>query len=205
MMYLFLRKFKEQEKGMFTLEASLIFPIIFISTIALILVSLIIYNQLVVYQRAHIIAERVAFSWDNSAKDLKTGSFGENEYTTMPGGDGLYWRVGQIGSSFINKLGGTTETAATSRKISKANTESSAMLPSAVVVVEQPDFGTLNPQVSVTITSDFRVPEILANFISTDKYEVTAYASVKDPVEIIRTTDMVIEYGTRIFNSVSGD
>lgn len=196
-----LKQFKNQEKGMFTLETTIIFPGIFMMTIALILFSLVIYEQVVVYQRAHIIAERVAFSWDNSNKDLYTGTFGSHQYSTMDAGDGLYWRTNYIGESFIRKVFPGFETNTTQTKVSTANREGASMLPSANVVVEPPDTASLNPQVAVTVTGDLRVPDIVAEFIMNGHFEVTAYASVKDPVEVIRTTDMIIDYGNRIFNS----
>lgn len=196
-----LKKFKNQEKGMFTVETTLIFPGIFVMTIALILFSLVIYEQVVIYQRAHLIAERVAFSWDNSNKDLYTGSFGSNQYSTMIDGDGLYWRSNYIGESLIRKVFPSFESNTTQTKIANANSQGTAMLPSANVVVHAPDSASLNPQVAVTVTGDLRVPDIVSELIMSGNFEVTAYASVKDPVEVIRTTDMIIDYGNRIFNS----
>src|SRR5699024_10636562 len=98
------KRFRKNEKGMFTLEASLIFPIIFVVTISLILFSLVFYQKVVVYQKANMIAERTAYTWDNSQKDFNTGSFAENQYSSMDAGDGLYWRTNTIGAQFIQKL-----------------------------------------------------------------------------------------------------
>lgn len=64
------KSFKKSEKGMFTIEASLIFPTIFIVTLALILFSLVVYEKVVVYEKAHLIAERTSFTWDNSKKKI---------------------------------------------------------------------------------------------------------------------------------------
>lgn len=196
-----LQKLKSQEQGMFTLETALIFPTIFVTTIILILLSLVIYNQVVVYQRAHIIAERIAFTWDNSAKDLKSGQFDTDHYTTMPDGDGLYWRSNAIGTSFIERISQSDNLGLNGKKENRAQSEASSMLANADVVVESPNFDTINPQVKVTVTSDFKAPEIITKFLSSDKYTVTAYASVKDPVELIRTTDLIIDYGKQIMNA----
>ncbi|NLJ19344.1 hypothetical protein [Globicatella sulfidifaciens] len=204
MMRLFLKKLKDQEQGMFTLETTLIFPTLFVTTIILILFSLVIYNQVVVYQKAHIIAERVAFTWDNSKKDLNNGQFNIDQYTTLPGGDGLYWRSNAIGTSFIERISPLDKSdnlGLNGKKENRAQSEASSMLASADIVVEAPNFDTINPQVKVTVTSDFKAPEIVTKFLSSDKYTVTAYASVKDPVELIRTTDLIIDYGKQIMNA----
>src|SRR5699024_10110156 len=97
-------KFNREEKGSFTIETTLIFPTIFIITIIIIFLSIVIYEKVVVYQKAYVVAERIAFTWDNSKKEINNGSFAENEYTSMSGMDGLYWRTNQIGIGFIEDL-----------------------------------------------------------------------------------------------------
>ncbi|SEO60735.1 hypothetical protein SAMN04488134_109132 [Amphibacillus marinus] len=195
-----LKQLKREDKGMFTLETTLIFPGIFVMTIALILFSLVIYEQVVIYQRAHLIAERVAFSWDNSKKDFYTGEFAMNQYSTMDG-DGLYWRSNAIGMSFIQKVFPGAQIGSTADKLDRAHAEAPGMLPSANVVVEAPNMASINPQVKVTVSGDLKVPDLVADLIMNGSFEVTAYASVKDPVEVIRTTDFILHYGERVFNA----
>lgn len=200
-----IKQLRRDDKGMFTLETTLIFPTIFIVTIAMILFSLVIYQKVVIFQRAHIIAERVAFTWDNSAKDFETGAFEDYEYPSMEDQDGLYWRTNYIGETFINKVfGGEIEKSgsATDTKISTANTEGQKMFSSGNVTIEPPASIAINPQVKVTVTGNLKVPEFV-DLLSSGDFEATAYASVKDPVELIRMTDFIIQYGMEIKDSIS--
>ncbi|WP_117168153.1 hypothetical protein [Paraliobacillus sediminis] len=189
---------------MFTLETTLIFPTIFIVTIAMILFSLVIYQKVVIFQRAHIIAERVAFTWDNSEKDFETGAFEIYEYPSMDDQDGLYWRTNYIGETFIKKVFGDDigDSGVTDDKIEHANTGGQAMFPSGNVTIEAPASVAINPQVKVTVTGNLKVPDIVG-LISSGDFEATAYASVKDPVELIRMTDFIIQYGMEIKDSIS--
>lgn len=92
--------FFKDDKGSFTIEASLIFPMLLIITLSLIFFSLVIYYKSVLQYDANRIADQVAFSWNNSSKDLQTGEF--NTYTTDLN-DGLYWRL--TGNNFLSQFG----------------------------------------------------------------------------------------------------
>ncbi|QGS68926.1 hypothetical protein CV093_12355 [Oceanobacillus sp. 143] len=81
----------KDDDGAFTIEASLVFPILLMLTLSFILFAIVIYQQSVLHYSANTVAERVAFVWDNSDKDIDTGAF--DKYTTFDGGDGLYWRL----------------------------------------------------------------------------------------------------------------
>ncbi len=199
----FWKIFKKNEKGMFTLEASLIFPTIFIVTIALILFSLVIYEKVVIYQRAHLIAERTVFTWDNSHKEFETGNFAENEYSTMSGGDGLYWRTNYIGQQFIQKIFPGRLGGVAGKKLERAQTEGDALFASGDVVVKEPASIGFDRRVEVTVSGELKLPDFV-EFISDDHFTTTATASVKDPVELIRTTDFIIYYGKEIMGYIGG-
>ncbi|WP_245855614.1 hypothetical protein [Paenibacillus rigui] len=82
-----LRKLVCCEKGTFTLEASLVLPVILLSTILLLFLGLYVFQTSSAYQTAGLAADRAAFVWDNSRKDPVTGAFNISET------DGLYWRL----------------------------------------------------------------------------------------------------------------
>ncbi|MFH5184575.1 hypothetical protein ACHHV8_19070 [Paenibacillus sp. TAB 01] len=73
--------------GSFTIEASLVLPIILICTILLLFLGLFFFQTSSAYQTAGLAADRAAFVWDNSRKDPVTGAFNVSE------SDGLYWRL----------------------------------------------------------------------------------------------------------------
>ncbi|BBI32070.1 hypothetical protein [Cohnella abietis] len=72
--------------GSITLEASMVFPWVFMMTFLLLLFSLFISQGAFLYYSSSIMAERTAFSWSNSAKETSTGAYPSGQY------DGLYWR-----------------------------------------------------------------------------------------------------------------
>jgi hypothetical protein len=84
-----LKNLKSSDKGSFTIEASLVFPIILMLTIFMQFFSVYVYQKVILYNQASFIAQRAAHSWDNSYKDPVTGGFkdGKVQY------DGLYWRI----------------------------------------------------------------------------------------------------------------
>ena len=79
----------EMNKVRFTLEASLVFPAILICTVTLLFVGMYAYQHVYMGQLARSAAEKLAFTWNNSHKDVTTGSFNPQET------DGLYWRLTQ--------------------------------------------------------------------------------------------------------------
>ncbi len=190
-------KFNKEDKGSFTLETTLVFPTIFIVTIALIFMSIVIYEKVVVYQKAYVVAERIAFTWDNSRKEIKNGSFHENEYTSMAGMDGLYWRTNQIGTSFIQDVFGGTTTGVHGSKLERAHEEAEQTISGAVKKIKVTDTLGFNQRVEVTMEVRLKAPSFV-NLLSGKDFEVTASAAIKDPVETIRLTEFMFYIGEKI-------
>ncbi|QGH34092.1 hypothetical protein GI584_08695 [Gracilibacillus salitolerans] len=195
---------RKDEKGMFTIEASLVFPIIFITTIALILFSLVIYEKVVIYQKAQLIAERTSFTWDNSYKDFDTGEFPINAYTTMDNGDGLYWRTNFIGKQFIEKVFPNRLKGAGDDKIERARTEGSAMFTSGDVQIEEPSALGFDRRVKVTVNGNLKLPDFV-DLLADQEFTAKTSASIKDPVELIRTTDFIVHYGKEVMGSITSN
>ncbi|WP_410770021.1 TadE/TadG family type IV pilus assembly protein [Fontibacillus sp. BL9] len=74
-------------EGSFTLEASLVFPVIFTTIFILLFFCLFLYQRVLLGQAAVVAAERSAYVWDNSKRESRTGAFAESQY------DALYWRL----------------------------------------------------------------------------------------------------------------
>lgn len=197
------------DEGSFTLETTLVFPTIFFLTIIMILFSLTIYEKVVVYQKAHKVAERISFTWDNSMKKFETGHFEKNEYTSMPAMDGLYWRTNEIGTNFIKKALNIDIKDVRSNKINKAEKEAKEIFyirgRSNIKSVEvDVNGGLFTGQVIVTAQSRLKLPKFMNHFVN-NNFEATAVASIKDPVELIRITDFAYYYGAEILRSVFGE
>ncbi|WP_165861104.1 TadE/TadG family type IV pilus assembly protein [Paenibacillus paeoniae] len=86
------RQWHKDEKGSFTIEASIVLPILFAMVLAFLLFGMYLYQKVMVYYSVSTISERAAFSWDNSHRDARTGILTEPEY------DGLYRRLGSDGA-----------------------------------------------------------------------------------------------------------
>jgi hypothetical protein len=185
-------RFKKDNRGSFTIEASLVFPILFLVTIGLVLLSLVIYENAVIYHRAHVIAERMAFVWDNSQKDGYTGEFQVNEYTTHSGGDGLYWRTNEKFLFYVNKLPGISISNPVEKKLARGRT----MYPE-VGISYRPTL--VGGEVTVELERSLNLFEYVRQLRGgSSDIHATANASIKDPVEIIRTTELIYHFLERV-------
>jgi hypothetical protein len=82
-----LRELWQDRRGSFVLDASVVFPLVFISVLLMLLLSLAVYQRAIVYYSASAAAEKAAFRWDNSYRDMLTGRAPTGQY------DRLYWRL----------------------------------------------------------------------------------------------------------------
>ncbi|HET7627422.1 MAG TPA: TadE/TadG family type IV pilus assembly protein [Bacillales bacterium] len=196
-----LGKLRKNESGSFTLEASLIFPILLILTVSLVFFSLIVYEQVVLHQRAQVIADRMAFSWNNSLADLEDGSFGRNEYTTdVKNGDGLYWRV--TSNQFLSKFGLNLDAGSGEGLVAKKMDRVNRWKLSGGAKIEKINFDNnlLGGNITVTLSSPLQIPDSLKKMFGIKNIEATAKADVSEPVEFIRTTDLTVTYVKKLLN-----
>ncbi len=82
-----LRELWQDRRGSFVLDASVMFPLVFVSVLLMLLLSLAVYQRAIVYYSASAAAEKAAFRWDNSYRDMPTGRAPTGHY------DRLYWRL----------------------------------------------------------------------------------------------------------------
>jgi len=75
------------EGGSIALEASMLLPWVLMVTFLVLFFALYISQGTLLYYSSSIMAERAAFVWSNSAKDIRTGEYPQGSY------DGLYWRL----------------------------------------------------------------------------------------------------------------
>lgn len=80
-------RFLRDKDGSFTLEASLVLPLLFYTLLILLFFCLYLYQNTLLGQAASAAAERSAYTWDNSRRDAVTGAIAEGDY------DSLYWRL----------------------------------------------------------------------------------------------------------------
>ncbi|WP_082655356.1 TadE family protein [Paenibacillus sp. 32O-W] len=77
-----------RDDGSFALEAAMVMPVILTIVFVLLFFGLYMYQNVMLYYTASAAAEQAAFGWDNSSRDPKSGLAPPGQY------DGLYWRLG---------------------------------------------------------------------------------------------------------------
>lgn len=197
-------RFTRNEEGSFTLEASLVFPVVLICTLSLLFVGMYAYQQVYVKQLARSTAEKLAFTWTNSHKDLVTGSFNPLE------SDGLYWRLTQDNATdlFGMQLGGgeaniVLPTTIASGLVEKKLAKGSGLLPKGVTGTAAYTNYLLDHQVKVAINKSFLMPTVLQKLVNSSQTKGQAVAHVVDSVELIRMTDLTRTYVPTLVGRIS--
>ncbi|NEW06491.1 hypothetical protein GK047_10760 [Paenibacillus sp. SYP-B3998] len=202
-----LRRLGVNEQGSFTIEASLVFPIILLCTLTLLFVGMFVYQKVFVHQIALGAAERLAFSWNNSHKDLMTGNYNPSET------DGLYWRLTQDnvtdlfgllvsrGSSEVSipSSSGGTNGGHVQKKLAK----SSAMLPTGMRGVARYSNYLFDHRIEVILKKPFLMPPFLRKWFDPEQANGRGVSHVVDSVELIRLTDITRTYLKAIKGRIS--
>ncbi|WP_339219626.1 TadE family protein [Paenibacillus sp. FSL W7-1332] len=201
------RRWKD-DTGSFTVEASLVLPIVLMVTVLLLFLCLYIYQQSMLVQASAAASERTAYNWDNSHKIAATGSVEQGQY------DSLYWRLTEdnvVGTLFGLAGGDSTRSITLPQgeaeggklpelKMSKGGTAVPASMEGEMRYTNQllirKVTTSLNEQVSLTPLS-----RILDDG---GQIKVSAQSIVVDPVEFIRTVDLMRYYGSKFQGGRNG-
>lgn len=186
------KRFLRKEDGSFTLEATLIFPILITLVLLFIFFSLVIYEKVTLHYKANQIASQLAHSWSNSSQDIKTGATGKEVYVTG-NGDGLYWRL--TGNNILSNFGlNVADSGLVEKKIAKAGDYA------ADVTFEK---GLFSEKINVTLEKKLALPDYVTGILGIDKIEVKASYPIIEQVERIRDTDFML-YGFKKFKKHAG-
>lgn len=183
--------FRKEEDGVFTLEATLLFPILIILVLLFIFFSLVIYEKVTLQYKANQIASQLAHSWTSSSKNWKTGEMTADDYVTE-NGDGLYWRV--TGDNFLAKAGITlADSGLVNAKKARAGNYK-----------DDVDYenGFLGQKIVVTLKKQLSLPGFVMDLFGIETLDATASYPVVEPVEMIRNTDFML-YGADKFMKVA--
>lgn len=208
-----LLRWLKKEQGSFTLESTIVFPILMGLILLFILFGIYMYQKVVLYYAASATAERAAFSWDNSFRLAKSGMLIRPEY------DGLYWRIGkdEMLSSFFG-LGGEKSAAVVTLPLADADETgrkdlSERKIEQSVQWLGQAGLkyegqisysgGVLKREIEVKLKSPLSVHSIEDNWLLREPKTVSA-AAVVDPVELIRSIDLMRYYTTKFANRTGG-
>lgn len=187
---------KRSERGSFTIEASLIFPIVFLLTVSFLFISIFMYQKVTLFYIASQAAERAAHNWNNSYKDPFTGEFQMGE------SDGLYWRLTDdrlldllLGlNSRYEPVHVTLGSQTSSNRLPQQKLQKMAnKIPNGIKGKMIYQNSISKQSIIVELESPIKIPSFVAHLIG-DKVSARASANVNDPVEFIRTVDLVLNY-----------
>jgi len=185
-------RLRKENEGSFTLEASIIFPILLIIVLLFVFFSLVIYEKVTLQYKANQIASRMAQTWGSSTMDIATGEMDESDYVTK-NDDGLYWRI--TNNNFFGQFGIAVEdSGAVSRKKNRVGEYAGN------VTFEN---GVLVQEIVVSLNKDLALPDVMANIFGINNVGATARHPVVEQTEIIRNTDFLL-YGFEKFKTHAG-
>lgn len=159
-----LKKFLSS-KGSATLELTIIFPLILFILLALIFFALFVYQKMVTMDTAVYTARERAATWNNSFRDIETGSL-----KGSINNDGLYWRItgDTPGSELVNK------------KLRNADKYAQSMINDHL----------LEPRQSALLAINYK-NQVIKRRVATSS---GAVSDVSEPVEFIRNFGLGKEY-----------
>ncbi|MCD1260380.1 pilus assembly protein [Paenibacillus athensensis] len=212
-----IKRLWSNQKGSFTIEASLVFPIVFLVTILLIFLSLYIYQKSTLYYFADLTAKRAAWSWDNSYKDAATGKFNPYEKDSGTGqqrqNDGLYWRFSDFNmldvltfrfSQAVQPQAITISSGDRSKPARESNLTTYKLQRAASLL--PPGFsGTMSYEnvfykrkIKVHLENPLKMPGFITVWFHKELVEADASAFVTEPAEFIRNVDFSIYAGKKM-------
>ncbi|MGK9254461.1 hypothetical protein [Paenibacillus humicus] len=195
-----IRKLCSSTGGSFTLEASTVFPLLFGALFLYFIVALYLFQQGVFYSGAVMASEAVAFHWDNSRRDAASG--------LPPAGedDGLYWRLTEDGL-----LRGMMNMGQPAESISAYPLDRRGAVPYDLPAVKLAKAGD---RLNESWTGEMRYLRGVHGMIETRLYPsvpidlpggrkigAAAKAQPSDPVEFIRSIDLVRYYTAKFRTS----
>ena len=183
-----MKPFLKGERGSFTFEATLVFPAFLIFVLAGVFFCIVIFQMGTAHYTAQKVASQVAYTWNNSHKDLETGEFEKHLYPGLDSeGDGLYWRIfdnGVLGMFGLEGVFSPAEDGALMTKLRRAELNYSNAL---TVDVDYNNY-IIYSEVTATAESELFMPTFLKNMIDGDSNTLQATSNhvVTETPELIR-------------------
>ncbi|WP_434752425.1 TadE/TadG family type IV pilus assembly protein [Paenibacillus amylolyticus] len=189
----------EKEEGSFTVEASLIFPIILFILVLLLFFTMYMYQKTFLNQHAYAASERAAYSWDNSSKQALTGEYAAGDY------DHLYWRLTDdrlLGALFgwagaDNEISVSVPGGEDGNLSEKKLIQASSHMPSAMKGTMMYQNTLIQRKVITRLEQVISLPLPSFLFNSGNGVLTQGSSAVVEPVEFIRTVDLARYYGAK--------
>lgn len=191
-------KFKKEE-GSFTVEASLIFPVVLFILVLLLFFTMYMYQKTFLNQHAYAASERAAYSWDNSHKQAMTGEFVVGEH------DNLYWRLTDdrmLGALFgwagVDNQVSVSIPAGEGGSLSEQKLAQAVQhMPSAMKGMIEYQNSLIQRKVTTKLEQVISLPLPSFLFDSGNRVLTQGSSAVVEPVEFIRTVDLIRYYAAK--------
>ncbi|MFD0961197.1 TadE/TadG family type IV pilus assembly protein [Paenibacillus chungangensis] len=196
--------------GSYTLESAIVFPLLFAVVLLFLALGLYLNQKVVAVYAAAITSERAAFAWDNSHRDPASGIL------LRPNYDGLYRRLGTDGTiASLFGLAGDNGRTVIPLPVDKANSSDDNGLTTRKLLnaawwmngSELAYKGEISYGVSgLTGAVESRLVQTVVSKLSwksgemSEGREVVYSGSVVDPVEFMRSVELVRYYTTKFAN-----
>ncbi|WP_121604566.1 TadE/TadG family type IV pilus assembly protein [Virgibacillus sp. Bac332] len=179
-----MKSFLKDDKGSFTIEASLVFPALLVFTLLGVFFCIIIFQIGSANYTAQKAAAQTAYVWNNSNKDLTTGEFGKKYYGGLDkGGDGLYWRL--VDNRILQIFGidgGFPGESLSGKKTGKAENAFKGSVDVDITFNNNIAFS----YVEAKAKSALYIPSFVKSILGSDNVEATSTHIVTESPELIR-------------------
>ncbi|MEI7024309.1 TadE/TadG family type IV pilus assembly protein [Paenibacillus sp. y28] len=190
----------KDNRGSFTIEATMAFPVIILLSVGLLFFGLYMYEKAALQLQASQAAQRIAAVWTNSYANPVTGSVPVSSH------DDLYWRTFQDGlPEWFPFLGGEVTAEVNAASVSSSTQGGGSLpqlklqragvfLPPDVTADLQYSRGTWQRSIKVTLNRPLRVPQLFNHWWGLAEVRASGTASAADPVEFVRNVDFTRSY-----------
>ena len=176
-----MKNFMKDERGSFTLEATLVFPSLLIFTLIGVFFCIIIFQIGTASYSANKAASNLAYIWNNSQKDIDTGAFPASAYPRLGEADGLYCRITDNNILNLFDLAGFEQTNLVRKKLKKIE----AYNGSITLTPKYNNQFVIYSEVEVVAKSSLYIPEFISKVVGS-QIEVKASHAVTETTELIR-------------------
>ncbi|MEO3944581.1 hypothetical protein [Gorillibacterium sp. CAU 1737] len=197
--------FLHRQEGSFTLEATMVFPLVLLISFLVLFISLFLWRTAQLELRAETAAERAAYNWDNSYRDPVSGAF------AVSNRDGLYWRTSLTELSSLFRISGRSSSTL---NVPASGTESLSLSQSKLInqidIVPPDSQGTflyknslLERSVQVDLDRKSGIPRLFARLIPEQSAAGIAESYITEPAEFLRNLDLLTDYAGRLYEYLS--
>ncbi|CAM3524207.1 TadE/TadG family type IV pilus assembly protein [Marinicrinis lubricantis] len=194
-----MRQWMKDDRGSFTLEASIVIPILILTVFALLALTETVYEKIGLEKALHQQVERSAYTWNNSSKQIETGAF------DIEANDGLYWRW--TGNDIFASLFGASDYSTLTFPEDLTGQDLVSMkLQRSVEGFRSDVTGTFEFQnymllQSVTGSGEFVYDSPLLQIVDPPLLQAESVSYIVDPVELNRTVDFLRTYGKKLMDT----